>query len=154
MPLPLPTGCRFAIMSGCMTLPGGAVSAEPFIKPAVRTAASICPKSAAQKIFEGIEDGDPVIVYTLPGTESPAVVAQEAAHVVNLINGIGEVTLESEQAILTARKLYQMLSPAGQAQVANYDLLAAAEAQLAALKAQAAAPPQEEQPPQEAQPLQ
>ena len=112
------------------------------------------PKSAAQKIFEGIEDGDPVIVYTLPGTESPAVVAQEAAHVVNLINGIGEVTLESEQAILTARKLYQMLSPAGQAQVANYDLLAAAEAQLAALKAQAAPPPQEEQPPQEAPPQQ
>ena len=56
------------------------------------------PASAAKKIFENIEKGDPVLVYTLPGTESPAAVAQEAAQVVNLINAIGEVTLESEPA--------------------------------------------------------
>lgn len=102
------------------------------------------PRSAAQKIFENIEEGDPVIVYTLPGTESAAVAAAEAAQVTALIQGIGEVTLESEPAIVMARKLYDMLSPKGQALVPNYDVLAASEAQLAALKAQAAAaaPPQ------------
>lgn len=102
------------------------------------------PRSAAQKIFENIEEGDPVIVYTLPGTESAAVAAAEAAQVTAMIQGIGEVTLESEPAIVMARKLYDMLSPKGQALVPNYDVLAASEAQLAALKAQAAAaaPPQ------------
>ena len=95
--------------------------------------------SAAQKIFENIEEGDPVIVYTLPGTESAAVAAQEAAQVTALIQSIGEVTLESEPAIVMARKMYNLLSPKGQAQVPNYDVLAASEAQLAALKAQAAA---------------
>lgn len=97
------------------------------------------PRSAAQKIFEQIEEGDPVIVYTLPGTESAAVAAQEAAQVTSLIQSIGEVTLESEPAIVMARKLYNMLSSKGQALVPNYDVLAASEAQLAALKAQAAA---------------
>ncbi len=97
------------------------------------------PRSAAEKIFEQIEEGDPVIVYTLPGTESAAVAAQEAAQVTALIQSIGEVTLESEPAIVMARKLYNMLSPKGQALVPNYDVLAASEAQLAALKAQAAA---------------
>lgn len=98
------------------------------------------PESAARKIFENIEQGDPVLVYTLPGTESPAAVAQEAAAVVNLINGIGEVTLESEPAIAAARNQYNLLSEAGRAQVPNYDVLVAAEAQLAALKAQAVPP--------------
>lgn len=98
------------------------------------------PESAARKIYENIEQGDPVLVYTLPGTESPAVVAQEAAAVVNLINGIGEVTLESEPAIAAARSQYNLLSEAGRAQVPNYDVLVAAEAQLAALKVQAMPP--------------
>lgn len=100
------------------------------------------PASAAQKIFENIEQGDPVLVYKLPGTENPAVVTQEAAQVVNLINGIGEVTLESEPAIAAARNQYNMLSEAGQAQVQNYEVLMAAEAQLAALKAQLVPEPQ------------
>ena len=102
------------------------------------------PASAAKKIFENIEKGDPVLVYTLPGTESPAAVAQEAAQVVNLINAIGEVTLESEPAIAAARNQYNLLSEAGQAQVPNYDVLMAAEAQLAALKAQLMPEPQGE----------
>ena len=84
------------------------------------------------------------MVYTLPGTESPAAVAQEAAQVVNLINAIGEVTLESEPAIAAARNQYNLLSEAGQAQVPNYDVLMAAEAQLAALKAQLMPEPQGE----------
>ncbi len=106
------------------------------------------PAAAAQTIFEQIEKGDPVIVYTLPGTESAAAVAQEAAQVVSMINSIGEVTLESETIILTARKLYNMLPPSGQAKVSNYDLLLASEAQLAALKAAAAAPAEGEPPAQ------
>ena len=65
--------------------------------------------------------------------------AAEAAQVTAMIQGIGEVTLESEPAIVMARKLYDMLSPKGQALVPNYDVLAASEAQLAALKAQASA---------------
>ena len=99
------------------------------------------PEAAAKKIFENIEKGDPVLVYTLPGSESAAVVAQDAANVVNLIQGIGEVSLASEPAIQTARKMYNLLPEAGQAQVTNYDMLVAAEAQLAVLKAQAAAVP-------------
>ncbi len=67
--------------------------------------------------------------------------AQEAAHVTGLINAIGEVTLESEPAVLAARNQYNLLSDAGKAKVPNYDLLLAIEAQLAALKAQAAPPP-------------
>lgn len=106
------------------------------------------PKSAAQKIFENIEEGDPVLVYTLPGTESPAAVAQEAAQVVNMINGIGEVTLESEPAIAAARKMYNLLSPEGQAKVSNYELLLAQEAQLAALKAMMVPPPEQAAVPQ------
>jgi hypothetical protein len=64
--------------------------------------------------------------------------------VVNLINAIGEVTLESEPAIAAARNQYNLLSEAGQAQVPNYDVLMAAEAQLAALKAQLMPEPQGE----------
>ena len=94
------------------------------------------PPAAAQKIFENIEQGDPVLVYNLPGTESASAVAQDAAQVVNLINGIGEVTLESETAIQTARNLYNQLPDSGKAQVTNADLLAACEAQLALLKSQ------------------
>lgn len=97
------------------------------------------PKSAAQKIFENIEEGDPVLVYTLPGTESAEAVAQEAAQVVGMIQAIGEVNFESEPAIAAARKMYDALPPKGQAQVTNYDLLLAAEEQLAGLKAQLAA---------------
>lgn len=101
------------------------------------------PKDAAKKIFENIEKGDPVLVYTLPGSVSAAVVAQDAAQVVNMIQGIGEVTLESEPAIVMARKMYDLLSQAGQAMVTNYDILVASEAQLAVLKTQAAALPLE-----------
>lgn len=100
------------------------------------------PPSVAAKIYENIEKGDPVLVYTLAGTESAAAAAQDAASVVNMINGFGEVTLESETAVVAARKMYNLLSDKGKALVSNYDMLAAAEAQVAALKAQAGqAPP-------------
>ncbi len=51
------------------------------------------------------------------------------------INAIGQVTLESEDAITAARNAYDILTEEQQAQVTNYDLLPAAEARLADLKA-------------------
>lgn len=107
------------------------------------------PSGAAKKIFEQIEEGDPVLVYALSGTESAQAAAQDAAQVASMIDGIGEVGLESEPAIAMARKMYNLLSEAGQAMVANYDVLTAAEAQLAALKGQA---PEQEGMPAEGEP--
>ncbi len=51
-----------------------------------------------------------------------------------LIDGIGEVTLESEEAIAAARAAYDALTEEQQKQVGNYKVLTAAEAALAALK--------------------
>jgi hypothetical protein len=50
-----------------------------------------------------------------------------------LIDAIGEVTLEKEAAIIAARTAYDALSETEQAQVTNYAVLTAAEAALAAL---------------------
>ena len=50
------------------------------------------------------------------------------------IDAIGEVTLESESAIVAARNAYEALTEAQQAEVKNYDKLTAAEARLAVLK--------------------
>ena len=50
------------------------------------------------------------------------------------IDAIGEVTLESEDAIDAARNAYEALTEAQQAEVKNYDKLTAAEARLAVLK--------------------
>ena len=51
------------------------------------------------------------------------------------IDAIGEVTLESENAIDAARAAYEALTEAQQAEVKSYDKLTAAEARLADLKA-------------------
>lgn len=95
------------------------------------------PLSVAKQIYENIEKGYAVLVYTLPGTESTAVQQQDAATVVGLIDAIGTVTLESENAIAYARNLYEALSSTAKGYVTNYDTLVAAEAALANLKAQA-----------------
>ena len=50
------------------------------------------------------------------------------------IDAIGEVTLESESAIVAARNAYEALTEAQQAEVKNYDKLTTAEARLAVLK--------------------
>lgn len=99
------------------------------------------PGSVAKTIYETIDKGYPVLVYKLPGTESEAVKQQEAANVVNLINSIGTVTLESEPVITSARNLYDALPESAKGYVTNYDMLPAAEAALAQLKA--AQPPSE-----------
>ena len=53
----------------------------------------------------------------------------------DMIDAIGEVTLESEETIAAARAAYEALTEAQQAQVKSYDKLTAAEARLAELKA-------------------
>ena len=96
------------------------------------------PASAAKKIYETIDKGYAVLVYRMPG-DNPTVVQQpqvDVPSVINAINVIGPVTLESETAIVNARNMYNSLSDADKAQVTNYDILTAAEAALAALKAQ------------------
>lgn len=100
------------------------------------------PLSVAKTIYETIDKGDPVLVYTLPGTESAAMVQQDAQNVIDLINSIGPVTLESEPVITTARNLYNALPDSGKVYVGNYDVLVAAEAALEQLKA--AQPPVEQ----------
>lgn len=104
------------------------------------------PRSAAKTIYETIEQGYPVLVYTLPGTESEAVQKADAATVVGLIDSIGPVTLESETVIVSARTLYDALPDSAKGYVTNIDTLIAAEAALAGLKA---AQPPVEQPPVE-----
>ena len=52
----------------------------------------------------------------------------------DMIDAIGEVTLESEGAIDAARTAYEALTEAQQAEVKSYDKLTAAEARLAVLK--------------------
>ena len=79
------------------------------------------------------------------GTSAAAIVSQlpalslklEGWHVNNVIekiDAIGEVTLESEGAIDAARAAYEALTEAQQAEVKSYDKLTAAEARLAVLK--------------------
>ena len=52
----------------------------------------------------------------------------------DMIDAIGEVTLESEDAIAAARAAYEALTEAQKAEVKSYDKLTAAEARLAVLK--------------------
>lgn len=102
------------------------------------------PSSVAKQIYEVVDKGYAVLVYKLPGTESAAVLQQKADGVVNLINTIGTVTLQSEPVIVAARTQYNELPQTAKDRVTNYDVLVAAEAALAQLKA---AQPQEGQQP-------
>ena len=92
------------------------------------------PYSAAEKIYGMVEKGYCVLVYELPGTESQTVKQNEANAVINTINSIGTVTLESEPVITAARTAYDALSSETKALVTNYQTLVDAETALAALK--------------------
>lgn len=59
---------------------------------------------------------------------------QAAQAVIDKIDAIGEVTLDSEAVIQAAREAYDALTPAQQALVTNYAVLTNAEAMLAALQ--------------------
>lgn len=91
------------------------------------------PLSAAKTIYETVDKGYAVLVYTLPGTEKTTS-KQDAQTVVNLIKSIGTVTLESETVITNARNLYDALPDSAKAYVTNIDVLMTAEAVLAQLK--------------------
>lgn len=106
------------------------------------------PHAVAKTIYAGIEQGYPVLVYTLPGTESTTTQKQDASAVVNAINAIGNITLERAAAISDARNLYNALPDSAKEYVTNYDVLTNAEAMLAQLQAgqTPAEQPQEEQP--------
>lgn len=109
------------------------------------------PYSVAEKIYNNIEAGDAIFVYELAGTESAKGIAQDAAgSVIGLIGAIGEVTLESEGAIQSARTAYDGLNDMAKGYVNNYDSLVNAEAVFAGLVAQQQAQAQAQS---EAQPV-
>lgn len=60
-----------------------------------------------------------------------------AEQVVKLIDAIGQVTLERETAVVNARMAYDALAEDQKGLVSNYDILLAAEARLAELRADA-----------------
>ena len=64
-------------------------------------------------------------------------IPEEAQAVIDLIDQIGTVTLESREAIETARNAYEALTEEQQSYVTNYSVLTAAEAELKALEEQA-----------------
>ncbi|MCD7982233.1 MAG: L,D-transpeptidase family protein [Clostridiales bacterium] len=102
------------------------------------------PYSAAKTIYESISTGDPVLVYTLEGTENSGTSSTSSSSssdtsaanaVVDAINAIGTVTLDSGSAISNARSLYDALSDSNKSLVTNYSTLTEAEASYAALTA-------------------
>lgn len=67
----------------------------------------------------------------------------EVQNVIDLIDAVGEVTLESEEAITTARSAYDLLDEDLKELISNYDILVSAEKDLANLKAGVEKPTQE-----------
>ncbi len=114
------------------------------------------PYNVAKTLYENIEAGCAVLVYKSQGTEGIAAKAQEeqaqreeqeraqraaqdqAAAVIQLIDALGEITLESRDAVANARNQFEALSSEAKALVTNYNLLEAAEVRLAQLDAEAA----------------
>ncbi len=98
------------------------------------------PYNAAKTLYDNIEAGCPVLVYHLQGTESAKAKAQDAAEaMVQMINSLGEITLESKAAVVNVRNQYNALDGAAKGYVSNYGQLEAAEARIAQLEAEAAA---------------
>lgn len=97
------------------------------------------PPENAKIIFDNVEPNYPVIVYELPGSESEAGLAQlKAYEVMDLIEAIGEVTLEAEPRIIAARQAYDALDSLGLFYMKKVPTKALkdAEAQLKELKKQ------------------
>ena len=83
---------------------------------------------------------------TLLDAEAKLADLQAADAVEKLIDAIGTVTLDSEEAIKAARGAYDALTDAQKELVGNYQILLDAEAKLAQLKKDAEKPSQPEQP--------
>jgi hypothetical protein len=97
------------------------------------------PTSVAPTIYDAIYTNYPVIVYELPGSESEKGKAQIAAYsVIDKIDAIGDVTLDSEEKITAAREAYDALSSTGKNYVTNTSTLTDAEKKLKKLKKKAA----------------
>lgn len=93
------------------------------------------PWSKARDIYGYISKNFPVIAYNLAGTESEKCIAMDQAEaMVKAIKAIGNVTLESEAAIVACRTQYDALSDMAKSYVTNYQVLVDAEAELARLK--------------------
>jgi len=93
------------------------------------------PWSKAKAIYGYVKKGFPVLVYTLEGTQSEKGIAQDQAYeMIDAINAIGKVNLQSEAVIVACRAKYDALSDMAKKYVKNYQKLLDAEAALAALK--------------------
>ena len=93
--------------------------------------------AAARAAYEALTEAQQAEVKSydkLTAAEARLADLKAAKAVDDQIDAIGEVTLESESAIVAARNAYEALTEAQQAEVKNYDKLTAAEARLAVLK--------------------
>ena len=94
--------------------------------------------TAARAAYEALTEAQQAQVTNydkLTAAEARLADLKAAKAVDDMIDAIGEVTLESEEAIAAARAAYEALTEAQQAEVKSYDKLTAAEARLADLKA-------------------
>ena len=94
--------------------------------------------AAARTAYEALTEAQQAEVKNydkLTAAEARLADLKAAKPVDDMIDAIGEVTLESEGAIDAARAAYEALTEAQQAEVKSYDKLTAAEARLADLKA-------------------
>ena len=93
--------------------------------------------AAARAAYEALTEAQKAEVKSydkLTAAEARLADQKAAKAVDDMIDAIGEVTLESEGAIDAARAAYEALTEAQQAEVKSYDKLTAAEARLAVLK--------------------
>ena len=101
------------------------------------TLASESAIAAARAAYEALTEAQQAEVKSydkLTAAEARLADLKAAKAVDEKIDAIGEVTLESENAIDAARAAYEALTEAQQAEVKSYDKLTAAEARLAVLK--------------------
>ena len=94
--------------------------------------------TAARAAYEALTEAQQAEVKSydkLTAAEARLADLKAAKPVDDMIDAIGQVTLESEETIAAARAAYEALTEAQQAEVKSYDKLTAAEARLADLKA-------------------
>ena len=104
---------------------------------------------AARGAYDALTDAQKEQVgnyQTLLDAEAKLADLKAADAVEKLIDAIGTVTLDSEEAIKAARGAYDALTDAQKEQVGNYQTLLDAEAKLAQMKKDAEKPSQPEQP--------
>ena len=104
---------------------------------------------AARGAYDALTEEQKELVgnyQTLLDAEAKLADLKAADAVEKLIDAIGTVTLDSEEAIKAARGAYDALTDAQKEQVGNYQTLLDAEAKLAQMKKDAEKPSQPEQP--------